>query len=185
MTLFGRISIIFAFLPAAATFASPLLGAGALFLQPFEAAGVAGRPIPLAATPVLLASSARFQTLAHAWSFEPQLAIFFPRCNEDSELALGGQLTGNLGYRVNSRVVALAGAGLRAGALFSNGHEVERSGTFVTAAGTGVAWLFLLDAGLAYWLDEKIRLDAQSSVTGFLSDETRRFRILLGVSYAI
>ncbi len=94
-------------------------------------------------------------------------------------------LTANLSYRLGRRVVALAGGGVRLSAWFSNGHAIERSGDFVTPAGVVASTLFLLNAGLACWLDEKIRLDVQSSVTRLWNDEARRFRVLLGVSYAI
>ena len=165
-------------------FAAPLLGLGAFFLQPYEIAGIAGRGQPVTASALLLVGLSHSLWASKRWSIEPQLAFFFPKTLQDSQLELGALANANFGYRVG-RGVGLFGAGVSARSLISDGGSVERGGNFVTPGGNSLAWLLTLNAGAGYWLDEKIRLDAQGFVSRVLSNSARRYRFLFGVSYAL
>jgi hypothetical protein len=172
--------------PDPASFAGPRLGLGAYFEQPGEVGGSAGKPDALSARGQL---SLRMQLarLSERLAFVPQLAALFPQRNDDGELSTGMLLNGDFAWLVGStrRLAVLFGPGLAMDAAFSQAREISQSGDFVTPAGSALSWLFTWNAGLGYALDSRLGLVGEAFASRITSDDARRFRFALEVSYAL
>lgn len=160
-------------------------GLGAYFQEPHELAGPASRAQLFTARPMALLRAGIPVRTVERLSIAPLAGVMLPRFDHDKVVSINGLIAADAAYSVFERFHLLMGLGAQLGARFSQSRLIERSGTFVTPSGSSLSWAFTTNFGVAYWLDHKLRLEAETFVTRLFNAQGRRARFALGLSYVL